>query len=64
MLNFADKEELRNYFAPKCETGRQLPKINEVIDGTFYKLTHHDGTIKLYIAIDGKWFFISNLTEV
>lgn len=55
--------ELEDKYESKTTKEVSFPKAREVSD--FQKIVKSvDGTLKYYIMVDGKWYFISNLTEV
>ena len=55
--------ELEDRFDPKTEKVISFPLAKEVSD--MQKIVKSDnGTLKYYIMVNGKWYFIGNLTEV
>ena len=56
-------EELREYFQPKTEQVTSLPTAKESYDLQFL-IKNDEGTEKLYVMLEGKIYFVTNLTEV
>lgn len=55
MLNPSEIEEIKNYFAPKVLSGKNLPNPKTVADNTSFYLKDSNSIYIEHIMIDGKW---------
>ncbi len=54
-MDFKTIEELKNDFAPKILSGKNLPNPKSVTDNQGFYLEASDGVYQEYIMFKGKW---------